>query len=191
MVADSGGKANAVVFTVTAFGPVIAGEVKNIQDETSRLCVDCKVKTVDVPVTQLNNVGTLASSLLRQDPTINYLIPAYDQLALFMVPAVHQLGMQDKVKILSTNATPGALKFVADHDVIAADAGEPDVWQGWGFADQAFRVLAGAEPLDDIKTPYRLFDWNNIDQIDLNVTDDSNRYWDGDYRAVYKTMWGL
>jgi ribose transport system substrate-binding protein len=191
MVADSGGNANAVIFTVTAFGPVIAGEVKNIEQESSRLCPQCKTKTVDVLVTQLNDVGSLASSQLRQDPTINYLIPAYDQLALFMVPAVHQLGLQDKVKVLSTNATPGALKFVAQHDVLAADAGEPDVWQGWGFADQAFRVLTGTAPVDDIKTPYRLFDWNNVGSLDLNATDDSTRYWEGDYRSVYKKMWGM
>lgn len=191
MVADSDGNANAIIFTVTAFGPVIAGEVKSIEDESRRLCPNCKTDTVDVAVTQLNDVGTLASSLLRQDATVNYLIPAYDQLALFMVPAVHQLGMQDKVKILSTNATPGALQFVANHDVLAADAGEPDVWQGWGFADQALRVVAGAPPIDDIKTPYRLFDWGNVGELDLSTTDDSTRYWDGDYRAVYQTMWGL
>jgi ribose transport system substrate-binding protein len=189
-IADSNGKANAVfigssdVFT----SALVYGAAK---DEFTRLCPGCKLTLVDSPQTQPpSRLDTLTRTLVQKDPTINYMLPVFDAMALHMVPALHAAGAADRVKIATTNGTPAALALVKNGDVIAADVGANIAWSGWGIADEFFRVFAGQKTIADERVPTRTFDANNIDQINLKA-DQSTWFGAPTWKQQYKKTWGL
>jgi ribose transport system substrate-binding protein len=190
-VAYSEGKLNSVLFDVPGVGVSVI-ERKAIEDEITRLCPDdCKVKAVDAPVAQwATGLPTLTSSVLKQDPKLNYLLPLYDTLVNFMKAPIHAANRQDDVGIISLNATLAQMKDLKNSDIVVGLIGNPVAWSGWAFIDQAVRIAGGQKAVADEFIPQRLFDETNINDIDLTKPAES-WYSDVDFRAKYKTLWGL
>lgn len=189
VTADSDGEANAVIFWSS---DVPSGElaVPGITQELDRLCPNCKYRVEDVPVPQWGRLNTLTQSLVRADPSIDYLIPIYDGMVFNIAPALHAAGAQDRVKVASFNATPAVMEMMAQGDVVAADVGANNVWFGWGIADQFFRLVTGQEAVPDENIPLTTFTRDNIDEIDLTANE-STWYGDTDYQSLYKQAWGV
>ena len=190
IVADSKGNAN-IIYLRSSDVPVITDLEKNaFVSEINKLCSTCKLQVVDVPTSQWNQLTTKTASLIRANPNVNYFVPDFDGEVIFMVPGVTSANAQDKVKIVSFNATPSVMQNLKNHYVVAAETGGPNLLQGWAFADQGMRVMAGQQPLQDLNIPTRLFDASNIDSIDLSAQE-SEWYGVGDYKAKYKAQWGV
>jgi ribose transport system substrate-binding protein len=128
--------------------------------------------------------------ILRANPDMEYLVPVFDGMAFFVVPGVTAAGKSDQVKIVTFNATAAVMENLAKGNVVACEVGDATLWEGWGFADQSFRVMLKKTPLADIEVPERLFDSTNIDSIDLKAQE-STWYSDTDFKAAYKEHWGL
>ncbi len=190
IVADSKGNAN-IIYTRSSDVPVITDlERDAFVSELNRLCSSCKVQVVDVPISQWNQLTTKTASLIRANPNVNYFVPDFDGEVTFMVPGVTSANAQNKVKIVSFNATPSVMTNLKNKYVVAAETGGPNLLQGWAFADQGMRVLAGQQPLQDLNIPTRLFDATNINTVDLSQ-EESDWYGVGDYRAKFKATWGV
>jgi ribose transport system substrate-binding protein len=190
VVADSKGKAN-VLFLSTTDVPVITTAVKDgFTKELARLCPACTITVEDVPSSQWSGLTPRTASLIAAHPDVNYMVPDFDGMVIFMVPGVTSANAQSKVKIVSFNATPSVMKNISDHYVVAGDTGGPNLVQGWAFADEGLRILAGGQPVNDLNIPTRLFDTNNISSIDLSKQE-SEWYGVGDYVAKFKAQWGL
>ena len=91
-------------------------------------------------------------SALNKDAAINYVYPLYDAMVAGAVPAVQTLGKAGKVKVVSYNGSPFALKFIQDGDIVAMNVGEDTVGIGYASMDQAFRILLD-KPTVDQRTP--------------------------------------
>ena len=190
IVADSKGKAN-IIYLRSSDVPVITDIEKNaFVSELNKLCSSCKVQVVDVPTSQWSQLTPKTASLIRANPNANYFVPDFDGEVIFMVPGVTSANAQSKVKLVSFNATPSVMTNLKQAYVVAAETGGPNLLQGWAFADQGLRVLAGQQPLQDLNIPTRLFDATNISSIDLSQQE-SEWYGTGDYRAKYKQQWGV
>jgi ribose transport system substrate-binding protein len=189
LVADSKGNAN-VLFLSSKDVPVIAALVEGgFVSELHRLCPGCKVTVVDSPTSQWNQLTTITSSLIRKYPSANYLAADFDGQVIFMVPGVTAAGAQNKVKIVSFNATPSVMQDIKNHNVVGGDVGGPNLLQGWAFAEEGLRVLDGLPALNDLNIPTRLFDSANISSINLSAQE-SQWYGVGDYQAAYAKLWG-
>jgi ribose transport system substrate-binding protein len=187
---DSKGKAN-ILFMSTSDLPHITGPEKDaFLNELKRVCPGCKASVMNVPSGQWNQLNTKTASYIRAHPDVDYIVPDFDGMVIFALPGVHSAGAQDKVKIVSFNATPSVMKALKNHDVVVAETGGPNLLQGWAFADQALRVAAGYKPLADIGVQDRLFTSANINSIDLNAQE-STWYGHNDYAAQYKKLWGV
>jgi len=190
IVADSKGNAN-IIYLRSADVPVITDSEKDaFVNELNRLCSSCKVQVVDVPTSQWSQLTPKTASMIRANPNVNYFVPDFDGEVIFMVPGVTSANAQSKVKIVSFNATPSVMQNLKQHYVVAAETGGPNLLQGWAFADEGLRVLAGQQPLNDLNIPTRLFDATNIESIDLSLQE-SEWYGVGDYRAKFKRQWGV
>ena len=77
------------------------------------------------------------------------------------VPAIQTLGKSGKVKVVSYNGSPYALKFIQDGDIVAMNVGEDTVGIGYTSMDQAFRILLGKATVDQ-RTPIRIWDDTNV-----------------------------
>jgi ribose transport system substrate-binding protein len=190
ITADSSGKANIIFITSSDLGLDVVVLRNLFLTELKRVCAGCSVKTVDVPSAQWSTLTTKTASLIRSNPHVNYFVPVFDGMATFMLPGIHSAGAQNRVKLLSFNATPSVLQSLKKHDVVAADVGNPNLWLGWSFADQTLRVLTGNTPVANVGVPNRLFTKNNIGKIDLSAQE-SNWYGKTDFKTLYKKLWGV
>lgn len=189
-VADSGGEANIVIVTASDSPTgVVIGEA--VEDQLEYLCPNCEVQVADSPQgLPPERLETLTRTLLRDDPTIDYMLPVFDAMALTMVPAIHDVGAADDVKIVSQNGTPAVLELIARDDVVVADIGANIPWSGWGIADAFFRLMADQPAVDDQNVPIRTFSVENIDEIDLDA-DQSTWFGPDTWKDEYRETWGL
>lgn len=189
VTADSGGKANVVIFDVPE-SPNTVVERESALAEFERLCPECKVEVRHAPLADWStNLQSLTTSTLRADPTITHIVPVWDSMTTYIKPGIEALNMSDDVKIMTYNAELPQMKLLAAGDVVAADVGSPLNWAGWALFDQAARVLSGMDPAETQNIPNRVFDSLNIDEVDLTLGNDST--WYGvDHKAEYSNLWG-
>lgn len=180
------------IVTSTSSRQPSAAEVSGIQSEIARLCPQVKplpVQNVLIP-DWATKLPTLGRSLLAQNPNLRYIIPLYDGMTIYMVPAIEATGNK-QVQVLSFNATPVVMKNeLARQSPLTADVGGPNKWFGFALADQVLRAATGSAPVADEKVPLRLFTAENIKSINLNA-DESTWYGSVDFSCNYHKLWGL
>jgi ribose transport system substrate-binding protein len=189
VIADSGGDANVLVITsndARSTRPLVRG----MKREFATKCPACDVRYVDVPIPQwaAKLRGEVESALVR-DPMTDYVIPIYDSMSQFAVPAIVAAGASDRVDIATFNGTPFVLEMIQDREVVAMDAGENLAWVGWASMDQAFRVIAGVRPVRSERTPLRVFDAGNVDEAGTPPRFD--RGYGQAFVDGYRELWGL
>jgi ribose transport system substrate-binding protein len=187
--ADSEGSANIALIEskeLDTSNLVSAAYLKELE----KVCPECSVSQFNVPVAQWNGLQGQIQSILQSNPDVDYVVPVFDGMALFMIPGITTAGKADSVKMVTFNASPAVMEYLVKGDIVAAEVGDATVLQGWGYADQTFRVLLEEPPLDDIEVPERLFTEANIETIDLEEPE-STWYTETDYQAAYKKLWGL
>lgn len=190
-IADSNGKADVRIIWSSDVTRIGVPQVNAIKAEFRTRCPGCKVETVNVPIPQwATGLGTATRTAIASDPNVDYLLPVYDGMAPFIVPAVAAAGAQSRVKVVTFNATPSVLKDLAAGNVVAADVGSNALQWGWYWADEAFRVLSGVPPSLREAPPQRIFTKSNIGSINLSA---SQVTWYGPptYQAAFKKLWGL
>lgn len=190
VVADSGGDANVLFLSASDIGPGSGQGKDAFVAKMKELCPDCEVKVEDSPVAQWAGLTKSVPSMLRANPDVNYLVPIFDGMVVNILPGIRSAGAEDRVKVVSGDATQSVLEAMKSDDVVIGDVGQPNVWTGVGIIDQTARVLAGEEPLEDIGVQYRLFTDENVNDIDLGG-DVSSWFGDVDFLSEYKEIWGV
>jgi ribose transport system substrate-binding protein len=197
-IADAGGKMHAVAIKASDV-PSSENILNGLHEQFQKYCPECTLEIKDVPVSKwATEVPTLVESVAK-DPSVEYIIPIFDNMATFAVPAVNAAGAGSRIKIVTFNATPAVMKNLAENEVVVAEVGNANVWAGWAFMDQALRVLTGTPPLKDELIPFRTFtgeefdgsDWKpNIGTIDVNAPENT-WYGNADYAGEYEKLWGV
>jgi ribose transport system substrate-binding protein len=194
-VADSGcTKGGPQIITSTSSRQPSAAEVTGIQGEVKKLCPSLSVPSVqnvlipDWPT----SLPTTTRSLLTQNPNLKYMLPLYDGMTIYMVPAINGiLAAKSSTKVASFNATPVVIQNeLAKTSPLAADVGGPNQWYGVALADQVLRVLAGQKPVPSENVPLRLFTRDNVGTIDPKK-DESTWYGSVNPICEYHKLWGL
>ena len=189
VIADSGGDADVLVVTsrdAPSTGPLVRG----LKDEFASRCPNCELRFVDVPIADwATRLRTEVQSALVRDPNTDYVIPIYDSMSQFAVPAIVAAHRDERVKVSTFNGTPFVLRMLQEKDVVAMDVGEDLAWIGWASMDQAFRAVANERPVRSENTPLRVFDDGNVDETGRPPRFDMG-YGDA-YVEGYRKLWGL
>lgn len=188
-VASSDDVVDALVYRVP--GVVVSDSVvTGFTDELERLCADCTVTEVEAPAADWEaNLATLTTSNLQTHPKIDTLVPVFDAMVGLIEPAIAASGLSE-VDVISYNATQPALELLAAGDLVTGDVGNSPAWLGWATVDQAARLAAGLDPVDDVNVPARIFTPANVGDLDL---DGPQQEWYGDIDLVteYRALWQL
>jgi ribose transport system substrate-binding protein len=188
VISQSGGRADVLMITsndARSTRPL----VRALAQEFRLRCPACRTRNVDVPIPQwADRIATEVRSALVRDPEIDYVIPIYDSMSQFAVPAIAAAGASARVKIATFNGTPFVLKLLQNRDVVATDVGESLAWIGWASMDQVFRVLSGVPPARSEHTPVRVFDASNVAEAG-NPPQFDTGYGDA-YVEGYRKLWG-
>jgi ribose transport system substrate-binding protein len=187
-VASDGGGGSHVLVVTSNDAPSTGPLVRGLRDEFRKRCPDCTLRFANVPIADwATKLRTEVQSALVREPRTDYVIPIYDSMSQFAVPAI--VASHRNVKISTFNGTPFVLRMIQDDDVVAMDVGEDLAWVGWASMDQAFRVIAHERPVRSENTPLRVFDDGNVDEAGRPPRFD--RGYGTPYVGGYRKLWGL
>jgi ribose transport system substrate-binding protein len=191
VVLDTKRKADVLVLTsneVLATSPIVSG----IKAVFAKQCPGCKLTFVNVPVKDWSTqIQSDAQSAMVRDPNLNYIIPIYDSMTQFVVPAVTAEGKTGKVFVATFNGTPFVLKYIQDGDIVRMDLGEDLQWIGYAFMDADARLLdgQGLPQIFNARTPLRVFTKSNIAQA--GSPPELSTGYGSSYLEGYNKLWGL
>jgi ribose transport system substrate-binding protein len=150
---------------------------------------DAKVVYVNVPITDwATKIQPTVQSAIQGNPDLNFIIPVYDSMSQFVVPAITLTGASDRVKITSFNGTPFVIGYVQQGKV-DMDVGESLDWSARGIMDAEMRLIGGLEPVKDPHTPVHIFDSTNADSV--GHPPKPNTGYGTEYVNEFHKLWGL
>lgn len=188
VIAKSGGKANVLIVGSDEVVPT-APYVKGITDRLNKDCPKCKHSYINAPIPEWSTkIQTGVQSALIANPTINYVIPIYDSMTQFVIPAITITGKKDQVKIATFNGTPFVLDALRNGDV-EMDIGKSIGWVGRTILDAYMRKLCGLETYTELYAPLYIFDKSNVETVGVPAVVDKG-YGDG-YIDGFAKLWGL
>lgn len=186
-IAKTDGKVNALVLVtneVLSTDSMLAGI-----EEAFAASPDSKFTVVNFSIPDwASKIQPNVQSAVIADPTINYILPIYDGMNQFVVPALTITGASDRVKIATFNGTPFVLDMIQNGQV-EMDVGENLDWIAYGMLDAQMRLLCNLPPVTDPKIPLLIFDANNAASAG-SPAEPSKGYGDA-YLAGYKELWKL
>ena len=192
VILDTKGKADVVIVTSNEIVPTPA-IVSALKSEFAQQCGSaCKLTIVNAPVPDWSTkIQSQVQSALVKDPNVNYVIPIYDSMSQFVVPAITAAGRTGKVHIATYNGTPFVMGYLAQGNAVRFEVGENLDWLGWAYIDAEARILAGVKIPRQFNehTALRAFTPANIKQAG-NPPKLSTGYGQA-YVRGYKKLWGL
>jgi ribose transport system substrate-binding protein len=192
IISDSQGKGSVLIFESSDL-PSSVDVGTAATKEFAKYAPGIKVRTIGVTLTQWSSLNTRVATELTADPSITYVLPVFDGMALTIVPGIQQAGAANRVKVSTFNASPAVMKYLKEGVVVGADVGNSNVWHGWAQIDEALRLVTGHQPAKSEKIKLRIFDKSNIGTIDITKPEET---WFGptfpqDFRSGFKRLWGV
>jgi ribose transport system substrate-binding protein len=186
-IVKSGGKVNAIVTgpdEITPTAPLRDAIIAYFKEH----CPDCKTQYINVPVNDwATKTQPAIQNALLADPTINYVIPVYDSISQFIVPAIQIAN--SPAKIVSYNGTPFVLDMMRDGDIVEMNVGESLGWVGMAGTDANMRLLCGLDKVQKLNTPAYIFSDENVATAGKPAT--FNDGYGDVHRAGFAKLWGV
>lgn len=187
--AETGGKANVVIFTDSTYEIAVAKS--NAMAQVIKACGDSKVlEIVDTPLADASNrMPPLTTALLqRYGKQWTHALSINDLTFDFMAPALAAAGIPGNGQPLAISAGDGsevAFQRIRQGEYQAGTVAEPLRLQGWQIVDEANRALSGQKDSGFV-APAHLFLPSNIksDGGPKNTYDPEN-----DYTKAYLKIW--
>lgn len=187
-IAQTDGNVNALILGSDEIVPTPAF-VKGITDVLDACGEGCKYSYINAPVPEWSTkIQTSVQSAVIADPTINYIIPIYDSMSQFVLPALTITGRSADVKIATFNGTPFVIDEIQKGNV-EMDIGESIGWLARSILDGSMRELCGMETKNELYVPFFIFDKDNAATAGTPAEFDKG-YGDS-YIAGYNKLWGL
>ncbi|QEW18673.1 ABC-type sugar transport system, periplasmic component [Marinibacterium anthonyi] len=189
VIEQTGGAANVLVI---GSDDVLPSQPywKSFQAELTKLDPDSKATYYNVTVPEwATKIQTTTQSALLSDPSINYIMPLYDSMSQFILPALAITGKRGQVPIASFNGTPFVIDLVQNGDV-AMDLGESLGWIARSTLDAYMRDLCGLDDApDELYVPFLIFDKDNAETAGTPADFDQG-YGDAHVEG-FRKLWGL
>lgn len=185
-ITQTEGKVNALIL-VSNEALSTESLTAGLTDAFAENCPDCVYEIVNVPIVDwATRIQPTVQAKLQANANLNYIIPIYDSMSSFVVPAVAIAGKRDSVKVATFNGTPFVLDLVRD-GTVEINIGENLDWIAHAMMDAEMRLLCGLDPITDSKVPLRVFTADNISEVG-NPADSAMGYGDA-YVEGYRDLW--
>ena len=189
VINETGGGANVLVIGSDDVMPS-QPYWNSFEAELTKLDPASKATYYNVTVPEwATKIQTTTQSALLQDPSINYIVPLYDSMSQFILPALAITGKRGQVPIASFNGTPFVIDLVQNGDV-AMDLGESLGWIARSTLDAYMRDLCGVDDVpSELYVPFLIFDETNAETAGKPAGFDTG-YGDA-HVGGYRALWGL
>lgn len=188
-IANTDGQANILTIVSREVPPTIP-LTAGIDSVLAENCPDCKiVQEINVGVTEwATKIQPAVQAALLANPDINVVIPIYDSMSQFVVPALRLTGKAGQVKVATFNGTPFVLDYISE-GVVEMNIGESLDWIAYATVDGHLRDACGMDSPTALNVPFYIFDKNNIADAGSPAQFDTG-YGDA-YVAGFRKLWGL
>ena len=185
----TGGNANIALVVSNEVPPTIP-LVENFKKELAAVSPNSKiVQEINVGVTEWGTkIQPAVQAAVQANPEINVVIPIYDSMSQFVVPALRLAGQTGKVKVATFNGTPFVLDFIQQGSV-DMDIGESLDWIAYATVDGHLRDACGLPTPTALNVPFYIFDKSNAAEAGTPAKFDTG-YGDA-YKAGFQKIWGL
>jgi len=183
------GKANIALVVSNEVPPTIP-LVANFKKQLEANCPDCKiVQEINVGVTEWGTkIQPGVQAAVQANPEINVVIPIYDSMSQFVVPALRLTGKTGQVKVATFNGTPFVLDYI-QQGAVDMDIGESLDWIAYATVDGHLRDACGLKSPTALNVPFYIFDKNNATEAGTPAQFDTG-YGDA-YKSGFRKLWGL
>jgi ribose transport system substrate-binding protein len=164
---------------------------ENIAATLRTVCgAGCKSRYVNVTVADWSTkIQTTVQSAMIADPTINYIVPLYDSMSQFVIPALTITGHRKDVKIASFNGTPFIIDMVRRGDV-DVDIGESLGWIARSILDAEMRNMCGLPGIGEtLYVPLYIFDKTNAK--DAGIPANFDQGYGDKHVGGYNKLWEM
>jgi ribose transport system substrate-binding protein len=189
IIANSHCKANVLI--IHDHGDVIATPplVNAMKAEFASKCGSgCKVSESIVSVFDWSTkLQGAAQTAITSNPDLNYMVPIYDSMDQFVIPAIVAAGKTGKIHLVTCSGDAPALKEMQQQGILVADVATSAAWEGYAVMDNILRLLTGTPPLTTQTYPIRMITKANVDQALPNP----DKAFGDSYIAGYQKLWGL
>jgi ribose transport system substrate-binding protein len=191
-VANTNGVVDARGFYGGAF-PSDVAQALGQKSELAALCPSCKLTQESVLISNFpTTVPPIVETDVRSDPKLNWFLPTFDALNLYIVPAVIAAGAAKRVQSSSHNAIAANLDYVLKGQVETAEIGENTNWWGYATADDLARLMLHQPAITDEHVPERVFTQANLKALGgAKVVNNQDALFGVPYQGKYKALWGL
>lgn len=167
-------------------GPLVDG----IRSELAANCPNCKiVQEINVGITEwATKIQPSVQSAVLAHPEVNVVLPIYDSMSQFVVPALRLAGKTGKVKVATFNGTPFVLDDVRQ-GTVDMDIGESLDWIAYATIDGHMRDLCGLPQPAVINVPFYIFDKSNV--ADAGVPAGYDKGYGDAYVTGFRKLWKL
>ncbi len=187
--ANTAGKATILLLVLNE-APPTRPLVAGFKQALAENCPGCTiVQEINTGVTEwATKIQPAVQSALQANPDIDVIVPIYDGMTQFVVPALRLTGSVGRVKVASFNGTPFALDFVRS-GAITMDIGESLDWIAYATIDGYLRRLCGLKPPAALNVPFYIFDETNIAEAGTPAAFDKG--FGDSYVSGFRALWGL
>lgn len=184
---DGAGK---VLLVVSREVPPTIPLVDGFESVLAENCPDCEiVQEVNVGVAEWGTkIQSSVQSALQANPEIDVIVPIYDSMSQFVVPALRLTGNLGSVKVATFNGTPFVLDYIQEGSV-SMDIGESLDWIAYATVDANMRDLCGLPVPEKLNVPFYIFDESNAEMAGTPAQFDTG-YGDA-YVSGFRELWGL
>ncbi len=188
-IARTGGKANVIIVSDDEILPT-APLVSGIVDELAANCPDCKiVQKINVSLTEWGTrIQPSVQSALIANPDANFVLPIYDSMSQFVVPAIRLTGKAGKVRIATSDGTPFVLDYV-QQGAVDMDIGKGLDWTARATIDAYLRTLCDIPMPRPAAAPFYIFDSTNAK--DAGTPASFLKGYGDDYVTGFDHLWGV
>lgn len=160
-----------------------------MEAQLKEYCPDCKVQVIDVPVSEwATKIQSSVQSAVLVDPGVNFVLPIFDSMTQFIVPALRLTNSMDSVRIASFNGTPFVLDMVRD-GTVDMDIGESLEWAGYTAVDNIMRMVCDQPEPQGNFVPLFIFDSENVETAGIPASYNGG-YGDA-YLPGFRELWML
>jgi len=183
------GKANIALVVSNEVPPTIP-LVANFKKELAAVSPGSKiVQEINVGVTEWGTkIQPAVQAAVQANPEINVVIPIYDSMSQFVVPALRLAGKTGQVKVATFNGTPFVLDYI-QQGAVDMDIGESLDWIAYATVDGHLRDACGLPTPTALNVPFYIFDKSNAAEAGTPAQFDTG-YGDA-YKAGFKKLWGI
>ena len=190
MIANSGGKANAII-AEEADSPSSIQYVTNSMTVYKQYCSGCTITVKQITAATTALIASATSSNLLANPNATYY---YTEFEDSLQPTIQGIQQSNKTSIQLSVAggSVDGLGLLKGNSQVKAVVTVDQAYAGWALSDEILRLATKTAPVTET-FPSRLFTKDNIGTIQVTTADQASGAWFGNssYQSAFEKLWGL